>query len=273
MYENTLIRAGLSKNQAIVYEAFIQHGSDTAGNITKKTPLKRGIVYKTLEELVESMLVEKKEEEGKPTIFIPLHPSKIKERLRKEEDDAKNAQVELQTAMPQMISHYNMAFNKPSVRFFEGKDGIIELYKELLAEGKTIESIEDKGEMVAFIPEYVKRFIKTRIQKGIVNRVISPSGNPINADNKNEFREARSIPLKKYPLSMDIKIVADKVSLITFTKDTAVGILIDHPEIAENFRILFRFMWDTLGKKQADVSASQTLAERMAEDLSSSDKT
>lgn len=61
----------------------------------------------------------------------------------------------------------------PKVRFFEGKEGLIELYWEILELRTPIDSFEDKVEMAAFIPE----FIETRINRKIFNRVICPAEN------------------------------------------------------------------------------------------------
>ncbi|PIP86938.1 hypothetical protein COW81_03015, partial [Candidatus Campbellbacteria bacterium CG22_combo_CG10-13_8_21_14_all_36_13] len=45
---NTLISAGLEEQEAIVYELLLQKGELRAGEIIKKTALKRGNVYNIL---------------------------------------------------------------------------------------------------------------------------------------------------------------------------------------------------------------------------------
>ncbi len=248
MYEQHLQQAGLNKEQSEIYEILIKNGPLKAGKISQKTPLKRGLVYKILDQLVDFGLIEKKEEPNKPTVFIPAHPLKLKELVEKQEQQAKDAQLVLNGILPSIISDFNLSSGQPNIRFYEGKKGIIKIYEELLAEKKPIDSIEDKGEMAKFIPEYFPQFIQKRVKNQIFNRVIAPSENPINKSNPKELRETKFIPVEKYPLSMDVKIVGNKISLITFKKDAAIGILIDNPEIAQNFKLIFNFFWDSLDK-------------------------
>jgi len=250
MYEQTLSQAGLTADQAEVYEILIKNGPMKAGKISQKSSLKRGLIYKLLDQMVEIGLIEKKEEASKVAVFSAAHPLKLKELAEKQEQQAKDSQLVLAGILPSILSDYNLASGRPNVRFYEGRDGIIKIYEELLAEKKPIDSIEDKGEMAKFIPEYASTFIKKRVAANIYNRVVCPAGNPINKTDEAEMRQTRSISAEKFPLSMDIKIVGDKVSLITLKKDTAIGIIIDHPEIASNFRILFEYMWET-SKSQA----------------------
>ncbi|MFA6215535.1 MAG: helix-turn-helix domain-containing protein [Patescibacteria group bacterium] len=260
MYEQTLTQAGLTKDQAEIYEILIKNGPLKAGKISQKSTLKRGLVYKLLDQMAEIGLIDKIEKPGKAAVFTAAHPLKLKELAEKQEQQAKDSQLVLSGILPSIISDYNLVSGQPNVRFYEGKEGIIKIYEELLAEKKPIDSIEDKGEMAKFIPEYFPTFIKKRMTSNIYNRVVCPAGNPINKTDEAELRQTRNISVEKFPLSMDIKIVGDKVSLITFKKDTAIGIIIDHQEIADNFRILFEYMWETSKTQAASGSLYSAIA-------------
>jgi len=248
MYEDVLKQAGLTVDQAAIYEALLQNGPSSVGDLAPKTSYKRGMVYKVLSELEDLGIVDKDKEEGKITIFRPVHPLRLKGFAEKQERKAKEAQVALERIMPRLTSEFNLALGKPNIRFFEGKEGVIQVFEEIIKEKEQIDSIEGKGEMEKFLPEYHEQFVRRRVKRGVKNRVICPSAHPGNKTSKKELRETRRIAAKKYPLSMDITIVKDKVTLSTFSEDSAIGIVIDHPEIAKNFRILFQYIWDTLEK-------------------------
>ena len=68
-YNQSLIQAGLSPEEALIYECLIKNGSSKAGKIALKTPLKRGLVYKTLDLLENQGLVIKHEDKGKVAVF------------------------------------------------------------------------------------------------------------------------------------------------------------------------------------------------------------
>lgn len=252
MYETTLIQAGLNPEQAAVYEVLLKIGPSPARKISQNSPYKRSLVYKILDELVALNLASKKDEVGKISMFEPAHPMKLKELTEKKAEAAKQAQSALDSVLSDLTLAYGMISGRPGVKFYEGRDGIIKIYEEILKSGSPIDSIEDKGEMAAFIPEYFPQFIKKRVKLGIRNRVIVPADNKINIDSQAELRETRFIPTAQFPFRMDIKITDRFVSLVTFQKEHPVGVLIDNQEIADNFRMLFEFVWKSLETKPSN---------------------
>ncbi len=141
----------------------------------------------------------------------------------------------------------NLLSDRPGVKFYQGKEGIISIYDALLDQGEPIDSFEDKGEMIKLIPEYAAGYPKQRVKRNIFNRVIAPRDNPINQTDPTLLRETRFVTTDRFPFRMDIKISGRYVSLITFQKENPVGVLIDNKEIAENFRMLFNLVWSSLG--------------------------
>lgn len=242
MYEQALMQAGLTKEQAVVYETLAQTGALKAGTVSRRVDLKRGLTYKVLEELIVLGLVSK-EDTGGVARFAPAHPAELRKVAEKKERQARDAQQALDGALPQLTSGYNLAFHRPGIEFFEGKEGLVRMYERLLAAGKAIDSIEDSGEMTRLLGDYVQQFIAKRVHAGITNRVVAPSDNPINPSSPRELRETHFVPTAELPFRMDIKIAGDLVTLATFQKEHPVGVLLENPEIAENFRLLFNYLW------------------------------
>lgn len=255
-YQETLMQIGLNGNQAWIYEYLLKNGPQKASKITIHSPFKRQLVYKILDELEAMNLVIKIEPKGKVAVFEPAHPSRLADYISNESDRLSNAKLILDTTLPHLSSEYNFSLGKPGVRFFEGKDGLIELYEELLKQNAPMDSIEDKGEMVATIEEYAKSYPKKRVKRGIFNRVIAPSTTPINETNELEMRSTRLIPVSRLPFRMDIKICGNLVSLASFQKNNPIGILIDNKEISDNFKLLFNFLWSELEKPNVNPERS-----------------
>ena len=250
MYEKTLEQIGLSPNQAIIYETLVKNGTLTASKVSQKTPLKRGLVYKTLDELVDLNIVEKKEDPGKVAVFKSNHPFKLKDLTENRAQKAGDAIKILDSLLPSITSDYNLTTGRPGVKFYEGKRGIIKIYEELLVTNERMDSIEDKGEMADFIPEYSNKYPNKRVKNNIFNRVIAPADTPINKNDPEEMRETHFIPTKIFPFRMDIKIIADLVSIITFQQDNPIGILIKNKEVADNYRLLFELIWNLTSTQQ-----------------------
>lgn len=90
-----LVRAGLSDTQAAVYEALIHYGPQKATRLAFLAGVPRTLSYKVLGELVAQGLVVKKDESRAVSIFSPIHPLKLKERLDKQIDEAQESKMAL----------------------------------------------------------------------------------------------------------------------------------------------------------------------------------
>lgn len=246
--QEILEKLGLNKNEAQIYEFLLGSGPSRLKPILFHTKLKKGNAYYHLDSLKAKGLIETQEERGR-TVFTAKHPEQLGLLLAKQKAALAAAEEELDKTLPNLRSLFQLATTKPGVKFYEGKEGITRIYEDLLAQGANIDSIEDKGEMGAFIPEYVKEFIAKRIKKNITNRVIAPSNNPVNINSAQELRETRFIPTAQFPFRMDIKIAGNEVSLISFQKDNPVGILIENKEITDNFKMLFELLLKLLEPK------------------------
>ncbi len=242
-HHNTLLLSGLSVEQALVYEALLIHGQMPASKISVKIPVERTLVYKILERLLEIGLVIKKDEPGKVAVFEASHPIKLKEWAEKKAELAKVAEQAVSGSLEKMTIDFNLATGRPGVRFFEGKEGIIQAYEFLLENAKTVVSFEEKGDMDAYFRDYVDIYIKKRVKRGIKSRTISPAVNRVNKTDPKLLLEVKTLPLEKFPFRMDIKIFDRYVLQTSFQKEHPVAILIDNQEIADNYRILFETFW------------------------------
>ncbi len=245
MITEQLIQAGLSEKEAAVYEKMLESGPTSVGTLLKSMPYKRGDLYNILYSLRDKELLSEELKKGIMT-FTLESPEKLKDLVAAEKEKLEQRQKLLSDVFPQIKSLHNLSMNKPGVRFYEGRDGIINVYEQLLVNGQNIDSFEDKGEMAKFIPDYSHTYPFRRVKKNIFNRVIAAADNPINESNPALMRETRFIPTQKFLFRMDIKIAGRLTSLISFQKESPVAILIDNQEIADNFRILFQILWDML---------------------------
>ena len=162
--ENILIQAGLSEEQALAYQSLLDKGPQRASDLAKWTGIKRGLIYKVLEQLESMGLVSKQGGLGTVAVFSPAHPSLLLSNIEKKEKEIALNKEMLMSSIGALSSKYNLIIGKPNVQFFEGKEGIIKIYEQALNSGtKFIDSFEDKGEMSTFIPEYIPKFIENFI--------------------------------------------------------------------------------------------------------------
>lgn len=260
MFEQVLTQAGLTENQSLIYEILIKNGSLSAGAVYKKTPMKRGLVYKILDELTDLKLVEKKEEPQKVAIFTPVHPLKIKELAKEREEKAQDAQIALEGILPKIISDFNLTIGKPGVRFFEGLDGIKQVLEDTLItnQEKRIFSYSDAAGYATYLKNWdLNYYALKRKELGIKEQMIVPN-NPIGLTHMYnypamEVTEIIFVDHKTYPFATDINIYDGKVSFVTFSEKIHIGVIVENREIFQTMLSAFSIAWSLAKIQFADI--------------------
>ncbi len=243
MYEQSLLQVGLTKDQAMVYEALVKNGPSPASRIARKTPLSRPLVYKILGELAEMELVDKKEEDGKISIFAPAHPLKLKDFVEKKIEHANNAKTALDGVLEKLSSDFNLISGRPGVRFLDGLEGMRKIYDDILMTGedfyliRPIFGAEFEEKMLPIISE----FVKERMRKGIKVTAITP--NDATSAGQNAENDAASlitrtlVDVSKYNSPVEINIYGNKIAILSYDKEF-IGIVIESPQISKALKQL-----------------------------------
>lgn len=251
MNNDYLIKAGLSPEQALVYEILVKNGELSARKVHQKTPLKRGLVYKVLDQLVAIGLTEKKEKIGKVATFFPAHPFKLRDLAKEKEAEAKEAQFALTSILPALISDFNLVSGQPGISFFEGIEGLTKIYDDIIDTGKDIilfRSIYDDDHPE--LGKLVERQIKRQIEKGIHTLALTPLAEDtpisvINGDEKNLVKR-RIIRRDKFILDSQIIIYGQKVAIVSL-KNKLISTIIDNEDINNTWRTIFQYIWEKAG--------------------------
>ena len=254
---DTLIKYGFEPSTAEIYLILANNGEMTVPQITEKTEFSRASIYDSLGQLLAQDFVEYRKE-GRVAFYKPVHPNKLFGLIEQKKREGTLLEEEMKDSIKSLIGAYNLAENKPGVRFFEGKIGMIEAYEAILDIGETIYSFEDSGEMMDFFPDYVEKFVKKRVGSKIWSKSIVPDTNKINEPDKSRFIDSRKIPAVDFPFDMDIKICANILQFATLKEGQAVAIHVNHPIIAKNFKIIFDFMWKQLSSKDVERQKTET---------------
>jgi len=250
MYEQLLQQSGLTENEAIIYEILLQEGELKAGQIAQKTPLKRGLTYKTLQELEEKGLVERNEPPGKVAKFNAYHPAKLRDLANLKEKEVVSAKESIDQLLPQLSSAYNLAAGKPGVRFFEGLDGIKKVWWDSLTDTTEILTYGDLEFLAKHFATLNQEYLKQRKKRGIKKRALT-NDSKFNRDflktYDDELTETKL--LSKTPLdfsSVIVQIYNNKVSYTTLSQKTMIGVIIEDRLIYQMQKNLFEYQWHLL---------------------------
>jgi len=248
MVEQTLRDLGLNPNEVKIYLSLLPLEKSPASTLGYRTKLERTTARYTCRQLVKKGVIAEMRS-GNTFYYRAESPDKLLYLLESEKKELQEKEAQTQRIMGMLKGMANPKTKLPRIEFYEGKEGVIKLYDQILEIGKDLDSFEDGQDMAAFIPEYIPRFIQERKKRGIHNRVICPADTKTNKESKKELRKTRTVPHKELPFSCDVKICGDQISLFSFQKGSEAGIAIRHQDLAENFRRLFEYNWKKLSEK------------------------
>ena len=180
MYEDLFLSSGLNDNEAVVYEFLLKTGKTTAGEIIKNTPLKRGVAYNTLADLVTKKLVSEnkikaKGARGKNIIseFAPNHPESLRSYLESEKEKLEKAENNLEANISSLVSDFSLVSGRPGVRYFEGDEGVRKVLDDTLTSKTEILTIADVESVRKHVPKINERYVQDRRRMGIRKRLLA----------------------------------------------------------------------------------------------------
>lgn len=238
-----LVQFGLQNKEDEVYLACLQLGTAPAQEIAKKAGIKRTTTYDVLENLIQKGLITQSQKESKK-LFIAEPPEKLANLL----EEKKNKLLE---ALPLLNSFYNTAGTKPKISFYEGKEGLKQVY------WKTLNITDD---MFAIVPsdvfhflgeDFTKEYINKRSKAKINAQVLAPNTKEMIAFQKedNKFsRETTLVSQDQFPFSIEINICGNNLALLSFKEN--MGVFIESTEIARNMKFLFKLAWKGVEDKK-----------------------
>ncbi|MCR4285651.1 MAG: helix-turn-helix domain-containing protein [Candidatus Kaiserbacteria bacterium] len=249
-----LHKVGLSDKEAITYAYLLESGGAFPSTVAHETGLNRTTVYKVLTTLSVKGLVTEYEKRKK-FFYQAENPQYLEKYADMQVSLAKEAKEKLGIIMPLLDGIYKSSSNKPVIRFFNGKEGILTIYEDHV-------SGESKYEMLAFsntadlLPlvdgEFKQNYLKRKAQAGITTRAIVPFDSRTIEDEYSAFEKRLHLEMKhlaegEFPFKADLTLYAkNKVSIINFNEPHFVGIIIEDETIYNMIKLFFELVWKEL---------------------------
>jgi len=237
--KETLEQLGIADKKAEIYLTCLEKGGSTAYLIAQKVGLKRPTVYDILNQLLKEGLVYKSIKNG-IKYFSPSDPQILLNKL--EEKREKTLSI-----MPILQNLYNSPKTKPFIRYFEGKEGIKEMYEDSLRNLKKGDEILAYvgDDIVKYLPQYASRYVKERIKRGIRLRGIykqAPEIIKYTEKDREQLRVSRVINERFFPVNNEINIYKDKIAIANYGQEM-FGIIIESKELAQSQKSIFELAW------------------------------
>jgi sugar-specific transcriptional regulator TrmB len=242
MLTKQLEKLNLNNKEATVYLSLLELGETTIQRIANKSKIKRTTVYDTIDSLREKGLVASTKK-NKKTLYYAEDPRLIKDKIAEQEQT-------LNKILPELLSITNLIDKKPKIQFFEGEEGIKNVYKDTLKYPRQEILMWGAPEMFEYFDmDFMWNYYQPkRIEKRIWMRAIGPDDKIVNAIKENDeksLRKTKLAPTDQFPLEVEINLYGKRfIGIMSFKEK--IGLIIESEKIYKTLKSIFEMNWQML---------------------------
>jgi sugar-specific transcriptional regulator TrmB len=236
---------GLKQKPAAAYLALLKLGTASAHHIAKEANIERTTIYNVLEELVEKQLATKVIK-GARLSYTVESPERFKQLILKQSGI-------LESLLPILSAMRKTETNKPTVRYYEHREGICKAMMESLnGTEKLRRDFASVQEVVKLVGEqFLNRYIAARVKHGISLRSLRclPEREAVmphwyaKDTNTDVLREVRYIE-PGVQIEPMISVYDHTVLMISAHNDP-FALVIESADLARAMKVLFDIAWLT----------------------------
>jgi sugar-specific transcriptional regulator TrmB len=245
---------GLSENEALVYTTLLERGGASPSFIADETRLNRTTVYRILDSLlikglVNSVLRAKKQ-------FYQAENSHALERYAKDRVTiAERAKQQTEQLSPMIDSLLRMASHKPLVEFYEGPEGVQDMYADHVRVSAPYEMLgfANISNLHQFFGEtFFQNYVQKKLEIGISTRGILPDTKQDETFIQEHYARApkqlvphiRTVAPDIFPYQSEITIYGiNKVSIVNIYDSQIIGMRIEDQMTHDMMTMIFELAW------------------------------
>ncbi len=244
---------GLSQHEAKIYLALLELGRGTVTQISQAAQLNRTTGYDILERLSLYGLASRAGSGTKKKHYAAEPPVRLKQYLENKKSQADRRLDEVGEVLSDLQGLYRKE-SKPVIKFFEGKEGIKNIYWHTLETKSTIYSLVDFSVYLPSYSQFGKDYIKERARLNVKEKCLMLKNqfgidywNEVYKHNKNFQRVTEHRWLdKKFPFipAAEVNIYDDIVMGVLVKPGENAAFEIQNPSFANSLKILFEIAWE-----------------------------
>lgn len=241
---------GLTNPQAAMYKALIDGGTQSAPALASAIGESRTNGYKVLDKLVELGLAVKEPRGGKFK-YAPTSPAALEQFVKLQAEAVRQKERRLNAELPHLLDYYFAHSERPSIRYFEGEEGLQSIYRDQIATGRPVKFIRGRYDykFLNFVEMHNIRNMFPVL--GIRRECIIQDKLPIELPEAERMPVAESDEIMRlrrtwvseddYTAPVEWTVYGDKLSIIQYGEQ-AMGMIIESAPIANAFRQLYKLL-------------------------------
>jgi hypothetical protein len=243
------LRLQLEPEIADLYLALHAHGPQTISQLARTSGVERTRIYRLMDELEASSLVEVEAEANRNLIkAAPI--GNVRLLITRQEQELKSLQTELET-MEQMFAPASLTSPATRVQFYRGPEGVKQMFwNQTRAHGEIV-SILHKNMQASTQSNFFERWVEKSNRRnlrfrGIIGDDFIASQRQWYSRRQNERLknwQARYVDPATFRITHGLTVYDDITSYFNWKDSEVFGIEIYNPEITATQRGLFELLW------------------------------
>lgn len=235
-------KLGFPTQAETIYQSLLRGGPNTIAGLAKTTGLYRPLLYRQLPLLLEKSLISESRL-GKRTVYAAENPSNLQAALEE-------LWAEFEERLPVLQHQFEHASKKPVIRYFQGKDGIANVFDYIInntKKGETLYRYESSVDYTKHKKYYPKSYWRRAagptwdMQKFVI------TNEPTQNRRRNRIeRYSKAIPRSYDAFEYNITqiIYGNNVAFIDYDSETAS--LIESARFAKFQRQIYKLLFSRL---------------------------
>lgn len=250
--DQVLHNLGLQDKEPDIYLTLLKMpGAQPASIVASRSNLNRSTTYKTLLKLAKKGLVTKTQRQGVTCFFAEDPENRLKLLISERQKQFNDMNQSILEALP-LLTIDDDEDRLPKVRYYEGIEGIKQIYEVVLKTGEDVYRYGDITKIYNALGVYTDEYIEKRKEAGIVTHAIMPldkKEEKLMKKHSKEKRDVLYIPHKLFPIDGEVRIFGNKVAIISLRKESFIGVIIESETIAKMFLSIFMLTWKNYGNE------------------------
>ncbi len=237
------ISIGLSDKEGVVYDVLLQKGELAASSIEKETGLKKN-TYTLLKSLVRKKLVVPFLRDSIQW-YQAASPDHLEDLLNEQYQSINQTKQLLGQLMPVLKTSYTMAVNKPTIRYYEGEEGIKNVFSDIYsAKDEPVYGCVDLEKADSVFPKHILQdLIPLRVKHNLFAYSLvsdSKQAREIKLHDEQQLRQTVLVNKEKYPLPAEIDVYENKIAMLSFERNEFVGLIIENQPFAQTIKSILK---------------------------------
>ena len=252
----SLTELGLEEKEELLYKALLELGTASVTEATKTAGVHRTLGYETLGGLEKKGLATQVARRGKK-YFIAAPPERLIDYTEQQSKEWKRRTSLAKEILPALSAQYRGIGARPVVRYYEGVEGLKQIYEDSLTAHDMIRSYSAVETIKELMYDYAERYFKRRAEKKIYIRAITKVSDYaiyLKMVQEKFMRELRLVPADKFNFTLERYIYNDKVAYMSFID--RFGVIIESKDIADSEKYIFELAWQAAREYDREVERS-----------------